>query len=31
MEFARYVRVPGAIQEELKKEYGSKLVLEDDE
>ncbi|TMA32249.1 MAG: elongation factor G, partial [Deltaproteobacteria bacterium] len=31
MEFARYVRVPGAIQEELKKEYGSKLVLDDDE
>ncbi len=31
MEFARYVRVPGAIQEELRKEYGSKLVLEDDE
>ncbi|HWX74953.1 MAG TPA: elongation factor G, partial [Solirubrobacteraceae bacterium] len=31
MEFARYVRVPGAVQEELKKEYGSKLVLEDDE
>jgi translation elongation factor EF-G len=31
MEFARYVRVPGAVQEELKKEYGSKLVIEDDE
>jgi len=31
MEFARYVRVPGAVQEELKKEYGSKLVVEDDE
>jgi elongation factor G len=31
MEFARYVRVPGAVQEELKKEYGSKLVLDDEE
>jgi elongation factor G len=31
MEFARYVRVPGAIQDELRKEYGSKLVLDDDE
>jgi elongation factor G len=31
MEFARYVRVPNAVQEDLKKEYGSKLVIEDDE
>ncbi len=31
MEFARYVRVPNAVQDELRKEYGSKLVLEDDE
>src|SRR5215510_13510268 len=31
MEFARYVRVPGAVQEELKKQYGSKIVTDDDE
>jgi len=30
MEFARYVRVPSEIQENLKKEHGSKLVLDDD-
>jgi elongation factor G len=31
MEFARYVRVPNAVQDDLRKEYGSKLVLDDDE
>jgi elongation factor G len=31
MEFARYLRVPNQIQEDLKKEYGSKLAGDDDE
>jgi elongation factor G len=31
MEFARYVRVPREVQEELKKHYGSKIVVDDDE
>ena len=31
MEFARYVRVPSEVQEDLKKEHGSKVVDEDDE
>jgi elongation factor G len=31
MEFARYMRVPREVQEELKKQYGSKIVLDDDE
>jgi elongation factor G len=31
MEFARYLRVPNQIQEDLKKEYGSKIASDDDE
>jgi elongation factor G len=31
MEFARYMRVPKEVQEELKKQYGSKIVDDDDE
>ncbi len=31
MEFARYVRVPKEVQEDLKKEYGGKLAAVDDE
>jgi elongation factor G len=31
MEFARYVRVPKDVQEELKKLYGSKIVDDDDD
>jgi elongation factor G len=31
MEFARYVRVPGDVQEELKKIHGSKIVDDDED
>jgi hypothetical protein len=31
MEFARYLRVPSEVQEELKKQYGSKIAADDDE
>ena len=31
MEFSRYLRVPKDVQDELKKEYGGKLVNEDDD
>jgi len=31
MEFSRYVRVPGDVQTELKKEYGDKVVLDDED
>ncbi|MEM7409054.1 MAG: elongation factor G [Myxococcota bacterium] len=31
MEFARYVRVPSEVQEDLKKEHGSKVADDDDE
>jgi len=31
MEFSRYLRVPGEVQDELKKQFGSRVVVEDDD
>ena len=31
MEFARYLRVPAEVQEELKKQFGSRVVVDDDD
>ena len=31
MEFSRYLRVPGEVQDELKKQFGSRVVAEDED